>query len=1170
MYYGLRRALDMETRVDSLINRFVLSFTETKENDGSDLQKLLDGMRETYGLDVVYVMEQMSSNCEFGYTHMSVSEQKYDRTNKTFVFEERFAANASSLFDEEGLSADADIAGMDGEAFALCIQCGFIVNGNYLGGVGFCKNAEDGSLSEERAALQKLMRAVWIYLNVKKAEDTAVCRYQRELTALKNVYSTILYVDLHADSYTTVHTDKRLGDFIPYNGSFTDIERLISGGRVVEKFRQELSEIFDTGYISTYLCEETPSYDFDYQTADANGINWYRAGIVLVDTDEERKPYHILVMFKEITEQKELLDSGKEAFDMLRDAYYRISSVDLNKGHFHNMKIVECDRENELEVEGDYNKVINACARKHIPEEYRDKFLSIMSPENLKAFFSVKREPVVLAYKHLVGSEYQWVQSEIVPLDSYSDTNAHVIWYMKNITDEKAKEDAYNESLLEANTKLRNTQKTMDIEAQAYELVYRNIANISSAEDIRLSIQEMLEDVGKFTRAERVYIFEDRGEYFPNTFEWCANGITPEINNLQEIRPEEITYWTDTLIKGECIVIPDIEKVKNDTPVIYDILKPQDITSVIEAPIMIDNHLIGFLGVDNPPEEITPLVAKSLQVLGAFLAITIKNREEYQNSLQRANDALKKSNAALKDAYEAADRASCAKTDFLSNMSHDIRTPMNAIIGMTAIAGAYIDDKERVQDCLTKITASGKHLLSLINEILDMSRIESGKVTLSEEEFNLSDLIENLLTMVKPQVAEKNHQMNVRIADLEHEDVIGDSLRIQQAFVNIMSNAVKYTPDGGTINLTISERPTNKTRVGCYEFVFEDNGIGMSEEFMEKLFTPFERSDNEYSSKIQGTGLGMAITKNIVNMMNGDIKVKSVQGEGTTFTVTIFLRLQNVDDVSVGELAGLPVLVVDDDEICCQSTAEILKEIGMDSEWVTNGHTAVERVAQRHEAEDDFFAVILDWKMPGMDGLETARKIRRAVGNEVPIIIFSAYDWTDIEMEARAAGVDAFISKPLFKSRLTTLFKGLVGEESAAPKNELENIAQSDYSDKRILLVEDNEINREIAVEILGMTGIKIETAENGKIAVDMVSDSEDGYYNLVFMDIQMPVMNGYDAASAIRSLGRKYTNRLPIIAMTANAFAEDVVATKNAGMNEHIAKPLDMGKLDDAMKRWL
>lgn len=1160
----------METRVDALINRFVLSLIETKGNGGADLQKLLDGVREAYGLDVVYVTEQMSSNCEFGYTYMSVSDRKYEHTNETVMYEEEFARNAASLFDDDAVSFNAKIAGVEGEDFVSCIQCGFIVNGNYLGGVGFCKKEEDGELSGKREALCKLTRAVWTYLNVKKAEDTAVCRYQRELTALKNVYSTILYVDLHEDSYTTVHTDKRLGDLIPYSGRFTDIEKLISDGRVVEKFRRELSDIFDIGYISAYLCDETPSYDFDYQTMDDNEINWYRAGIVLVDTGADRKPRHILVMFKEITEQKEILDSGKEAFDMLRDSYYRISSVDLNKGHFHNMKIVECDRENELEVEGNYSKVIKACASKHIPEEYREKFLSIMSPENLKAFFSVKKEPVVVAYKHLVGSEYRWVQSEMVPLDSYSDTNAHVIWYMKNITDEKAKEDAYNESLLEANAALRNAQKTMEIEAQAYELVYRNIANISTAEDIHLSIQEMLEEVGRFTGAERVYIFEDRGDFFPNTFEWCADGITPEIDNLQEIRPDEITYWTDTLIKGECIVIPDIEKTKKETPIIYDILKPQNITSVIEAPIMIDNHLIGFLGVDNPPEEITPLVAKSLQVLGAFLAITIKNREEYQNSLQMANDALKKSNAALKDAYEAADRASSAKTDFLSNMSHDIRTPMNAIIGMTAIAGAYIDDKERVQDCLAKITASSKHLLSLINEILDMSRIESGKLTLSEEEFNLSDLIENLLTMVRPQVAEKNHQLNVRIVDIEHEDVIGDSLRIQQAFVNIMSNAVKYTPDGGTINLTISERPTNKTRVGCYEFVFEDNGIGMSREFMKKLFTPFERAENEYSSKIQGTGLGMAITKNIVNMMNGDIKVKSVQGEGTTFTVTIFLRLQSVDDVSTEELAGLPVLVVDDDEICCQSTAEILKEIGMDSEWVTNGRTAVERVAQRHDNDDDFFAVILDWKMPDMDGLETAKEIRRRVGNEVPIIILSAYDWTDIEMEARAAGVDAFISKPLFKSRLTSLFKGLAGEETEEPRNELEDIAQSDYSDKRILLVEDNEINREIAVEILGMTGIQIETAENGKIAVDMVSDSADGYYDLVFMDIQMPVMNGYDAASAIRSLGRKYTNRLPIVAMTANAFAEDVVATKNAGMNEHIAKPLDLGKLDDAMKRWL
>ena len=522
-------------------------------------------------------------------------------------------------------------------------------------------------------------------------------------------------------------------------------------------------------------------------------------------------------------------------------------------------------------------------------------------------------------------------------------------------------------------------------------------------------------------------------------------------------------------------------------------------------------------------------------------------------------------------AAERAEAANYAKSDFLSKMSHDIRTPLNAIIGMTAIAGTHIDDRDRVVDCLSKITVASRHLLSLINEVLDMSRIESGKVTLTEEDFNLSQLIENLLTMVKPLAKEHNHELNVKINNIAHENVFGDSLRIQQVFVNIVGNSVKYTPDGGKIDITIFEKPTNRKRVGCYEFVFEDNGIGMSEEFVERIFHPFERADDEQALKVQGTGLGMAITKNIVNMMNGDITVESKLGEGSKFTVTIYLKLQDEDLTSTEELEKLPVLVVDDDEDVCKSTADILRDIGMDSEWVTSGAEAVARVVERHQAQDDFFAVIVDWMMPGMDGVATTRAIRQSVGSDIPIIVFSSYDWTEIEAEARTAGVDTFIAKPLFKSRLISVFKEIVnGDTEGDTKDVLADIAQMDYSGKRVLLVEDNELNREIAQEILGMTGLQIETAENGKIALDMVAASEDGYYDLVFMDIQMPIMNGYDSAKGIRALGRAYTDKLPVIAMTANAFAEDVVMAKDVGMNEHIAKPLDMDKLGAILRNWL
>ena len=526
---------------------------------------------------------------------------------------------------------------------------------------------------------------------------------------------------------------------------------------------------------------------------------------------------------------------------------------------------------------------------------------------------------------------------------------------------------------------------------------------------------------------------------------------------------------------------------------------------------------------------------------------------------------------ALQEAYDTAEAASHAKSNFLQTMSHDIRTPMNGIIGMTAIAAAHIDDKERVQDCLQKITSASHHLLSLINEVLDMSKIESGKVSLSEEEFNLSDLIDNLVTMVKPQIEERQHELKVHIQNVTHELVVGDPLHIQQAFVNIMSNAVKYTPNGGLINLNIREIPCNQKRVGCYEFVFKDNGIGMSEEYIEHIFEPFTRAEDGRISKVQGTGLGMPITKNIVNMMGGDIKIESKLNKGSTFIVTIFLKLQDTYAKDNDKFADLSVLVADDDEMSLDSTVDILLGLGMQAEGVLSGEAALEKVVDHHEEKLDYNAVILDWKMPGMDGVETARAIRTKVGQDVPIIILSAYDWTDIESEAREAGVNAFISKPLFKSRLERVFDELLDDkQDVSDMSDLQNLGMMDLSAYRCLLVEDNELNAEIAQEILEETGMKVEHVWDGAQAVEAVINAEDGKYDLILMDIQMPKMNGYDATRAIRASKRKYCKTVPIIAMTANAFAEDVQAARTAGMNEHIAKPIDLKILAKIMDKWL
>ncbi len=528
------------------------------------------------------------------------------------------------------------------------------------------------------------------------------------------------------------------------------------------------------------------------------------------------------------------------------------------------------------------------------------------------------------------------------------------------------------------------------------------------------------------------------------------------------------------------------------------------------------------------------------------------------------------SRKALKEAYRAAENASRAKTEFLSNMSHDIRTPMNAIIGLTAIAGANIENQEKVIECLGKITKSSRHLLGLINEVLDMARIESGKMSLTEEDFNLPELVDNLITMTKTNIDEHHHSFEVHIDHIEHEAVCGDSLRIQQVFVNLMSNAIKYTPDGGHIIFSIREKPNGFSELGCYEFTIEDDGIGMTPEFQKIMFDPFSRADDHRTTKVQGTGLGMAITRNIVHLMNGDIEVDSAPNKGTKITVTVYLKLQESEKEQEKELVDLPVLVVDDDRTCCESTVATLEDIGIDGEWVLTGTEAVERCRARHKNNSDYFAVILDWKMPGMNGIETARNIRACVGEDVTIIILTAFEFSEIEDEARSAGVNAFIAKPLFRSRLTATLRQFVsGKKEKNARNCLEDFANADYSGKRILLVEDNELNREIAIEIMGMTGAEIDVAENGKIAVDKIADAPENWYDLVFMDIQMPIMNGYEATAAIRTLSGA-RGHVPIIAMTANAFAEDVQLAKNTGMNEHMAKPLDMHKLNEILKTWL
>ncbi len=513
---------------------------------------------------------------------------------------------------------------------------------------------------------------------------------------------------------------------------------------------------------------------------------------------------------------------------------------------------------------------------------------------------------------------------------------------------------------------------------------------------------------------------------------------------------------------------------------------------------------------------------------------------------------------ALQDALIQAQRANQAKTTFLSNMSHDIRTPMNAIIGFTTIAVSHIDNKDQVKDCLQKVLSSSNHLLSLINDILDMSRIESGKVQIKEQECNISELTHNLVNIIQPQVKAKQLELFIDTYNVNNEDVIADALKLSQVFVNLLSNAVKYTPAGGTVSFRIRQETTFHRGWGDYVFIVKDNGIGMTQDFVEHIFEPFERESSTTKTGIQGTGLGMAITKNIVEMMGGTITVQSEKGKGSEFRVELRLKLQDVEKnaAQIKELEGLRALVVDDDCDCCVSVSHMLTQIGMRAEWTISGQEAVYRAKSAYNEGDSYHAYIIDWQMPVMSGIETCRHIRSATGEEAPIIILTAYDWTDIEEEARQAGVTAFCAKPLFMSDLKSallIASNLMEKEIEAPWTEV------DFTGKRILLVEDNELNREIAEAILEETGFSVETAPDGTDAVDMVSRAEDHYYDAILMDVQMPVMDGYEATRTIRSLSREDVKNLPIIAMTANAMEEDKETALKSGMNAHIAKPLDI-----------
>ncbi len=574
--------------------------------------------------------------------------------------------------------------------------------------------------------------------------------------------------------------------------------------------------------------------------------------------------------------------------------------------------------------------------------------------------------------------------------------------------------------------------------------------------------------------------------------------------------------------------------------------------------------------------------AQTFSALVAFFVGEIELRQNLvltQERLERANAELKeeekKAEAALEAELEkdkelreqqdqlslalaAAQQANKAKTMFLNSMSHDIRTPMNAIIGFTALAQTHIDDTNQVQDYLAKINTSSTHLLSLINDILDMSRIESGSVKLDEKPVHIPDLLHDLRTMIQGLINSKQQNLYIDTQDVQHEDVITDKLRLNQVLINIVGNAIKFTPVGGDIIIHLVEQPCQANGYATYEFSIKDTGIGMSSEFVGHVFDTFAREQSSTVSGIQGTGLGMAITKNIVEMMGGTIGVESEEGKGSKFTVTLTVRLadRQIKYEPVAELRGARALVVDDDIDTCRSVCKMLRSIDMQPDWTVTGKEAVLRAQDASELNDEYKVYIVDYLMPDMNGIETIRRIRRVIKETVPIIVLTAYDWTDFEKEAREAGATAFAAKPIFMSELRSVLTKPVQMKEEKTKS---SGKPYDYSGKRVLLVEDNELNRELALAILEETGMEIDCAEDGIEAVNIINEALEDRYDLVLMDIQMPRMDGYTATREIRTLPNNRKANIPIVAMTANAFDEDRRKAFECGMNGHLVKPIDM-----------
>lgn len=1101
----------LSTRTDEDLQDYYQAVQDKDYIEERDIQRILDAYRVKYDVDVVYVAEIQVNRRSIVHTHVSCAKTQGILEEKKCIIPEDQVKDRS-LYDGDGLYEYKTVM-MEGDFGASVLNYGIFRHNQCDGWVGMASGIEKEWSEEERCAVQRLGRVLRNVMYIER--DTKVNaadqeRLDEQSHVLEAIFSTIDCGMMRhtVDGSHILSINQAALEILGYESK----EEMVAAGfdliadSVLDedkpKLRACIQKLQDVG----------DSSNIDYRVRHKDGAILNIIGkIRLLEEDGVRFYQRFLFDYtaqRELEEKEHEQEKARqsELIRALSSDFSAVYGADLDNGTVISFRVDEdiADRYGfALGERFNIEEGMEQYIRDAVYEPDQESLRRAVSVSFLLKEMGEKRASYT-NYRVVRDGKIEYFQMKVVRAGGWEEEHRVVVGF-RSVTEE-----------------IRHEMAQKKLVEDAYEI----IAGLSSDYNFIALINT------------------DSGEM--STYK--ANDDSLEVATALA---GQKNYYEAVAAYSEYVYEEDKEMWNTSTRLEY-VLEQLETKRIYNVNIRNNSHekqehiQFSFTKVAGEKNESQLVLAK--RIITEMVEQEIRQRRLLETALAQA------------------ERANKAKSTFLSNMSHDIRTPMNAIIGFTALATTHIDHKERVQEYLGKIMSSGNHLLSLINDVLDMSRIESGKIHIEEKLCSLPEILHELRNILQADMSAKQLEFYIDAVDVYNEEIYCDRLRLNQIFLNLLGNAVKFTGAGGTITMRIIEKPSSVSGHADYEFHIKDTGIGMSKEFQEHIFEPFERERTSTISGIQGTGLGMTITKNIVDMMGGTIAVQSEPGKGTEFIVSFSFRLESMPKKPqiIPELEGCRALVVDDDFNTCDSVTGMLHQIGMRAEWTMSGKEAILRTRQAVTRGDKYQVYIIDWLIPDMNGIEVTRRIRSEVGDDAPIIVLTAYDWSDIEGEAREAGVTAFCSKPLFPSELRECLRLVTEEEPQKGEEHQEKTKRQ--REGRILLAEDNELNQEIATEILQEEGFTVDTAENGEIAVEMLKKAEPGYYKLILMDIQMPVMNGYDAAKAIRRLDDESRSSIPILAMTANAFDEDREAAISCGMNGHIAKPINVEKLLDTL----